>query len=300
MLRTSLPIVVTIVLGGPAGVWLAENPVSSDQQTFRSGVDLVAVDVSARMPHQPILGLTAQDFQLFDNGVLQEIVDVSYGSRPIDITLAVDLRFSSTDVMSSVRQSVSSLVKRFEPQDRIRLILFNSKVARATEFTADADALDRVLREARGGSQITFVDAVSDALAAATPTDRRHLVLFVTDGGNANARREMLLDLGRRSRATLSMILSVTVPASGRITINNATDPRTATLEPLVRETGGIITWTSARDVSRPMHMMVEEFRASYVLHFAPRGVEPGGLHTLKVTVNRPGAYVKHRRAYVR
>ena len=45
---------------------------------------------------------------------------------------------------------------------------------------------------------------------------------------------------------------------------------------------------------------MLEEFQSNYVLHFAPRGVTPGGYHTLEVTVRRPGVMVKSRRGYAR
>ena len=61
-----------------------------------------------------------------------------------------------------------------------------------------------------------------------------------------------------------------------------------------------VIWMTFNADVSRNLRTLFEEFRGSYVLHFVPRGVDPGGLHTLQVKVKRPGAMVKARRAYIR
>ena len=278
--------------------------VSAGQQpTFRGRVDLVAVDVSARFRGQPILGLQAQDFEVLDNGVRQESVDVSYGSLPIDITLAMDLGFMSSDFAGRLRQAVNHVVSNLNHQDRVRVILFNGRVPRATEFTTDAAVIDRALRDAKAGGQSPLTDVVGDALASASPIDRRHLVIFVTDGAfRSSAKPETLLDLVRRSRATVSLILPITLPgARGQVTPSPEQHERTASLNTLAMETGGIVTWmTPNADVGRPVRLMVEEFRASYVVHFAPQGVDPGGLHTLQVTVKRPGAMVKARRAYVR
>ena len=45
---------------------------------FRSGAAAVAVDVSVRDPsRRPVTGLGARDFQVYDNGVLQQVDTVS-------------------------------------------------------------------------------------------------------------------------------------------------------------------------------------------------------------------------------
>lgn len=292
------------MLAGLVLAGLAAQPVTGDQQTtFRSGVNLVAVDVSVRVGREPILGLVASDFELYDNGIRQGIVDLSYGSRPIDLTLAIDLGFKGTDFANRLRKTINDLVATLGPQDRVRLILFNSRVPRATEFTTDAAAIDRALREARAGTQSSFADAVGDALAAATSPDRRHLVLFVTDGASSSsAKPEMLLDVARRSRATMSMILPIEAPNSrGQFAPSATQRERTSSLNQLAQETGGIIVWlTPNADLGPVMRTLFEDFRASYVLHFEPSGVDAGGVHTLQVRVKRPDARVQARRAYIR
>ena len=279
---------------------------AGQQAPFRSRIDLVAVDVSVRNPGQPLLGLQAADFELLDNGVPQEIVEVAYGSLPIDITLAIDLGFTSSPFADSLRTAVKDQVPRFEKDDRLRLIVFNSRVPRATDFTRDVAVLDRVLREAKAGGQSPVSDVVADALASATPADRRHLVIFVTDGAfNSSAKPEMLLDLARRSRATMSLILPIPIPKGRGEVVQLTPSPtqreRSDALHKLAMETGGGVAWISpGGNAGRPLAALIEDFRASYVLYFAPRGVEPTGLHTLQVNVKRPGVRVKARRAYVR
>jgi hypothetical protein len=98
------------------------------------------------------------------------------------------------------------------------------------------------------------------------------------------------------------MIMPIPVPhAAARFEPTAAQRERTEGLTALVRETGGGTTWlTDNADLARPLRRALEEFRSTYVLHFTPRGVDPGGFHTLQVSVKRTGLMVKARRGYVR
>ena len=70
----------------PAGV-LSQQPAA----TFRAGVDAVAVEASVRRNNRPVTGLKAGDFQLLDNGVPQQISDLTYERLPIDVTVLLDV-----------------------------------------------------------------------------------------------------------------------------------------------------------------------------------------------------------------
>src|SRR5262245_5433653 len=67
---------------------------SEAQQLFRSGVDGVVIPVSVRTGNKPVTGLTAADFVLRDNGVVQELQSVAAEKIPIDVTLLLDLSSS--------------------------------------------------------------------------------------------------------------------------------------------------------------------------------------------------------------
>ena len=52
---------------------LAAQAASAPQTTFRSGVEVVELDVSVTRGGVPVAGLTARDFALTDNGVAQDV-----------------------------------------------------------------------------------------------------------------------------------------------------------------------------------------------------------------------------------
>ena len=60
------------------------------QQTFRSGVDAVRVDVLVMDGNRPVAGLTASDFELRDSGVVQPIESVAIEDVPLNVMLALD------------------------------------------------------------------------------------------------------------------------------------------------------------------------------------------------------------------
>ena len=58
------------------------------QSVFKSGVDVVFVDVSATRGRVPVRDLTSADFVLSDNGVRQQVEAVSMESVPIVLAAA--------------------------------------------------------------------------------------------------------------------------------------------------------------------------------------------------------------------
>ena len=69
----------------------SEVPALGQQPTFRSGTDLVSVDVIVRVAGDAVGGLTASDFALRDNGVPQRIESTEATAVPVDVSLVVDV-----------------------------------------------------------------------------------------------------------------------------------------------------------------------------------------------------------------
>ena len=274
------------------------------QPQFRGGIELVTVDVSVRERGRPVLGLTRDDFEVLDNGVRQEVADIAYGSLPIDVTLGLDVGFANAALRGErLRDAVGQFMTFLDADDRLKLLMFNGGSDRSVDFTTDRAVIDRALRDVGRRGRLGITDTLSAALASPSPTDRRQLIILLTDGAlGSTATPASLTELAQRARATLTMIMPIPVPqASARFEPTAAQRERTEGLTALVRETGGGITWmTDNADLARPLRRALDEFRSTYVLHFTPRGVDPGGFHALQVSVKRTGLMVKARRGYLR
>lgn len=309
-----------------SGLIAASNPIMSaapaaqEQQAFRSGVAGVAVDVSVRdRNRRPITGLTAEDFELFDNGVPQQIDEISYAKRPIDVTVALDISHSVTGAMlERLRRGVTDLMGDLGREDRLKLMLFNLRIMRTVDFTTDTKLVGDAIRAARPGGGTALLDTIAVAATSATASDRRHLIVIFTDGADSSSVTSpaALTITAQRSRGSLAFVLPsltmtssstiLTAPGSGERasilsgqTLIASARPLDALFQNLARETGGQIVPAAANtDLSNTFRQVLDAFRSSYLLLYNARGVERGGYHTLEVRVKRDDAQVTARRGY--
>ena len=124
---------VTMLAGMPTRAASQQEP----RATFRTGADVVAVEASVRREKRPVTGLKTSDFELLDNGVPQQISDLSYERLPIDVIVVLDVSASVTGaVLDQLRQSVRQLKTDLGPRDRLKLVAFNMQIRRLADFAA--------------------------------------------------------------------------------------------------------------------------------------------------------------------
>ena len=305
-------------VGSPADARLAD---AQDQAsaTFRSNASAVAVDVAVlHRTRRPMTGLKAEDFEVFDNGVRQQVQDVSYGKLPIDVTVALDVSYSVTgDLLDRLRRGVVQLMGDLGREDRLKLMLFNMRVSRTVDFTTDVKAVENAIRSATAGGGTSLLDAMSVALVSSSAPDRRQLIVVFTDGSDSSSTTssDVVAAVAQRTRATLAFVMP-SVPgvrpgwgnspfaAQGRSTLTFNTDrladgSSAELFSTLARETGGsILPVGSDADFAATFRRILGEFRSAYVLYYTPRGVDARGYHTLEVKVKPADARVQARRGY--
>ena len=289
----------------------AQSSVPAAQQepaaTFRAGADVVSVEAAVRRDKRPVTGLKISDFELLDNGVPQEISDLTYERLPIDVTVVLDVSASVTGpVLDQLRQSVRQLKADLGTKDRLKLVAFNMRVRRLADFEAPASATDSAFETLSGNGSSAIFDSIAVALAAPAREGRRHLIVLFSDGQDSSSITdpEVLFDVARRTTPTVAIVLASAIaehmaspfarsPGRPPITIGRLYDQ-------LARETGGTVVGTTpGESLSSTFRRVLADFRSSYVLYFTPKNVDRAGSHTLQVRVKQEGAEVRARRGYV-
>ena len=306
---------------------------AQEPQVFRSGANAVAVDVTVRdRSRRAVTGLTAADFTISDNGVVQQIGSVSFGKLPIDVTVALDVSFSVDGLMlERLRRAVGQLMKDLTPQDRLKLMLFNSRVSRTVDFTMDVAAVERAIATAAAGGGTSMLDTMSVSLLTAAPADRRQLLVVFCDGSDSTSTTTpaMLTSIALRSHSTIAFVMpaaatrvsgvtGVTLPQyygqnvttilspantlatdTSRISFVGPPRPLDSLLAALAVSTGGaVVPAPSNVDLTFVFRQILGDFRSAYVLHYNVQGVDRAGYHSLEVKVNRPNVSVIARRGY--
>lgn len=289
--------------------------------TFRARAEIVSVTVSVRDGRHPVTGLNATDFEVFDNGVRQEVDSVAFDSVPIDVTLALTgyRADAATDHLQGLLGAADfrSLLRH---DDRLRVVIIGDTVrGRLVGPDFKVPTSHETFTQIPG---ISVIDGLFYALAWPVEPDRRHLIAAFTDGWDSYStlRAAELPALASRSDAVLHVVFWSSPDGYRALTpqgsVGIGTDvtlgpPRMATgrlreweethraTRTAAERTGGTIRAASAG--ANPFRSILDDFRSSYVLRYMPRGVDSAGWHELKVRVMRPGSdTIRARKGYER
>ena len=117
--------------------------------TFRSGIDVVALNVTVLDVQQRLIGdLGRQDFAVFEDGVRQEISYFETRDVPLDLALLIDTSVSMQPSLDVVQRAAKSLAAMLRPSDRAAVMAFNDRVHVLTTFTSDASVIAQATSEA--------------------------------------------------------------------------------------------------------------------------------------------------------
>lgn len=287
-------LLLTVLVGGVAG---------AGQPTFRSGTELVRVDVLVTDRGVPVAGLRAADFEVRDNGVAQRVTAAGV-VEAVQLGVVLDISGSMTgERMAIARKATTDLLGRLMPADRFAIVAFADQVARVTRpGTSVAEAAVALDRIASGGST-SLLDGVYAGLLEADGGPGAKLLLVMTDGRNNTSwlQAAAVLDAARRHE---TVIYPVAVGIDSRWTRDIRRDFETgdtgALLATMADETGGRsfqAAWD--RSLGETFQQILREYRQRYILTFTPEGVQTGdGWHALEVKVARSGAQVRARPRY--
>jgi VWFA-related protein len=311
-------------------VAMAAALMPQQRPVFRSAVDGVTIQASIRAGNRPVIGLVAADFELRDNGVLQQIASVAVEQVPVDLTLVLDLSGSVDGrMLQRLKTAVRDTASLLRPDDRIRLVAVSQVLREVFDLRPRDQALPLDNLTAEGATSL--YDGLAAAMMHPSEPGRRQLVVAFTDGRDSSSiiDEATAKQIARLTDVTVDIVVPVegdkkipTGPASyGQTAASSNVVTGTAAelaakaraaqpwaqrdavppvLADLVGPTAGqVFAVDPDTSVSGVFRRLLDDFRASYVLQYMPQGVAPAAWHDVAVTVIRPGNYeIRARKGY--
>lgn len=258
--------------------------------TFKSNVEAVRIDVLVTEHGRPLRGLRADDFDVRDNGVPQQVDYASFEQIPLNVVLAFDTSESvAGERLEHLLAAGSALLDGLRNEDQAALITFGHAVVLRSGLMKDRESIRRALESTRAEGQTSLVDAAYAGLVEGESDVGRALLLVFSDGLDSTSllKPEAVVDVARRSD----------VVAYG-IAVRSLAKPEF--LQHLSDASGGdLLEVESTRDLKTAFLNVLDEFRHRYLLSYSPQGVPRGGWHRLDVKVKRRGATVRARPGYL-
>ncbi len=300
----------------PAVSLLALAAAAHADQTFRAAVDAVRVDALVMRGGRPVPGLTAADFELRDNGVLQDVAAVRVEDVPLTLMLVLDVSESvQGEPLAQLRAAIDASASALSAADRLALFTFSHHVAGAAGATRNfADLRSAALGVEASGATALY-DATLAALVMRHRIEGRAVMLVFSDGADTASWIDPRASLAAAQRSDV-VVYAVTL--ARQTERRDAQAVRQATLEQdwflrdpwsygrqylplLAADTGGSLLTAERADRLRDTFVgVVRDFKSRYLLTYTPRDVAPGGWHSVEVRLKRQAAEITARRGYLR
>ena len=256
---------------------------------------IISVDVNMVVLHATVLdrrnmrvsGLGKENFQIFEDGVLQQIKYFSHEDIPVTVGLVIDNSGSMGSKRSAVIAAALAFARSSNPEDQMFVVNFNEKVSFALPdqiaFTDNVAQLEVALSRVAATGQTALYDAVDVALDHLSKGDRDKKVLIVISDGGDNASKQKFasaLAMAKRSNATIYSI---------GIFDDQDGDQNPGVLRRFAEETGGeTFLPESAKDVVPICERIARDIRSQYTLAYLPTNSRQDGAY--RVVQTRAGA----------
>ncbi len=295
---------------------LALAAVLHADQTFRSTVDAVRVDALVTRDGRPVPGLTAADFELRDNGVVQDVAAVRVEDVPLTLMLVLDVSQSvAGEPLTQLRAAIGASANALSAADQVTLFTFSHNVAQAAQATRDLADLQSAALAVEASGATSLYDATLAALMMRHRVAGRAVMLVFSDGADTTSWMDPRASLAAAQRSDV-VVYSVTL--ARQTERNDAVAVRQAAQEQewfrrdpwsygrqylplLAADTGGaLLTADGAGRLRETFVRVVRDFKSRYLLTYTPRDVAASGWHSIDVRLKgRPGD-VTARRGYLR
>lgn len=277
-------VLVFLVASGAAGSAAQDTP------TFSAGVDAIRLDVLVINRDRVVLGLEAADFEVRDNGILQDVKLVSSEKLPLNVILALDTSGSvAGEPLDHLRSAARTLLARLDAGDKAGLVTFSHEVRLREGLTQDVERLGRALASVKPRGETALIDGSYVALMQGETDIGRDLLIVFSDGVDTSSwlTESQVLDAARRSDAVIY-----------GVAVRGTVEPDF--LGRLTRIAGGaLFEVDSTRDLTGVFVDILDEFRNRYLLSYSPQGVSNEGWHRLEVKVKGRRGVARVRSGYM-
>jgi Ca-activated chloride channel family protein len=278
---------------------LGSAAVLGQTASFRARLDLVQVTVSVTdASGRLITGLTKDDFQIWEDGIEQQIIQFTDQRVPVSLGVLLDASDSMRgqkilDARGALDRFVGELLF---PDDQVFVATFNHLPRLAARWKRPPRMLANVLE----GLQPSGGTAIYDALAQTAPLfegrdNIRAAFVVISDGADTASDRTLhqTIDVIRRSDAFVYTIAIDSPDARASTRVNPEA------LREISSLTGGYTEVVrTAEDLGPATTRIADELNKQYTLGFSSSRPPDGSWRALRVRVRGADHFVRARRGY--
>ncbi|MBK6799032.1 MAG: VWA domain-containing protein [Acidobacteria bacterium] len=301
-----LPAALTILLLPIFAV--AQSPVARDSQQdiIRLNTNLVVIDAQVlnRKSGEVINGLKVDDFELYEDGVRQDITHFSQDKLALSVMLLIDLSGSVSPVLNEIREGALTALNRLKDVDEVAVMAFSTKSQIVQDFTRDRvkiiDRIGKIERSPVVGQGTLIFQALREAshyMARATNPASRRVIITITDNvswdyyGYGPSEQEVSDDIIESGSMVCGLIVEGSLSRAEKIFRRDKDGKdifrRRMSVDPFANQTGGELLKTPSFEISERLAQLIDHLRTRYSLGFtSKRDSTDGRYHRLKLALS--------------
>jgi Ca-activated chloride channel family protein len=285
-----------------------QQPPARQQPSFRTGVELVSLNVTVTDgTTRYVTDLAAEDFNVFEDGVKQDVTFFNRTNLPIALALLLDTSASMESKLQTAQEAAIGFAKKLRPQDLAEVIDFDSRVVVLQSFTGGVADLEQAIRKTSAGGSTSMYNAVYIALkdlkkVVAKNVDeiRRQAIVVLSDGEDTSSLLpfEEVLDLAKRSETA---IYAIGLRAGeGPSSITKGFKEAEFVLRQFAQETGGRAFFPNqATDLNAVYGQIADELSSQYTVGYTSRNQKrDGSWRRIVVRTIRPNLTARTKQGY--
>jgi Ca-activated chloride channel family protein len=281
------------------------QPQAPRQPSFRSGVDLVSLNVTVTDAAKSFVrDLEREEFVIFEDGVKQELTYFTKAQLPIALSLLIDTSASMEDKLQIAQEAAIGFARRMRPEDLAQVIDFDSRVTILQQFTPDKAALEAAIRQTVPNGSTSLHNAIYISLkelkkvrVKSTDEVRRQAIVVLSDGEDTSSLVpfEEVLDLAKRSEVVI-----YTIAIRGRDFGTRGFNEAEFVLRQFAQETGGRAFFpASASELGGIYTLIADELAAQYAMAYSSRNPKRDGQwRRIVVRTTRPDMVARTKQGY--
>lgn len=292
---------------------LAQVAASAQQPTFRAATELVNLNVTVvDSAARPVEGLTEDQFEVFENGVRQELKFFAPGEMPLDVAIILDTSASMAGSLSLIQSAALRLASALREHDRATVMAISGGLRVLQPLTSEKAMVATAIRSTTAGGRTPLYSSIYTVLREfekqrqAQEEPRRQAMVVLSDGQDTASGFgfDELLETVRRQAVPIYTIAprpSATIKAQREAVFGESTHEQDFELRKLASETGARAFFPMAlHELAGVYDDIANELAHQYSLGYhSSHPPHPGEFRRIGLRVLAPGVRWRTRTGYV-
>jgi Ca-activated chloride channel homolog len=288
-----LALFAAVFIGNYANVYAQSD---DDLIVVESSIVVLNATISDKSG-QPILGLKANQFKIFEDGVEQKVEIFETPETPFAAIILLDTSGSMEQRISMARSAAINFLGGLRAADNVAIYNFDSKVSLVQPFSNSRDVIPQFY-DLKADGWTVLNDAVFEASAELQKrAEKRRAIVILSDGADNKSGRSSSKALKAAIDAGIT-IYAVDMADQSDRSSDKMINQRT--LKNFAEKTGGLFLATPGGVAMREAFKnIVDELGVQYTLAYTSSNLKKDGKwRELEVKVNRPNLKIRTREGY--